>query len=203
MTRAERAFRDPAVLRRGAAHIIIGLSIGVSGLFLPKVLFLSLLGAATVISLMLEFIRFHSRAVNKWFCCCFSLVLRESEKGHITGVTYMVTAGLIAFLVFTRDIAVTSMCLLAVGDALATIIGGSSGQNGVRRKTMAGKLACLLACLGAGFVLYYAGLNISILAVVIGAIAATVAESIPKLVDDNLTIPLVAGLAMTLVELIH
>jgi len=194
--------RNPAVLRRGAAHIIAGLSIGISGLLIPRTLFLSLLGTATVCFLLVEFIRFHSPAVNRWFCSFFRLVVRDSEKIHLTGASYMLLAALISFLVFARDIAVTSVCFLALGDALATIIGGSNGQKRVRGKTMVGKMACLLACLGIGFILHYAGLNVSILAVLIGAVMATIAEAIPKFIDDNLTIPLISGIAMTLVELI-
>jgi glycerol-3-phosphate acyltransferase PlsY len=194
--------KAPAVLRRGAAHIIIGLSIGISGLFIPKIIFLSLLGAATVAFLVIEFIRFHSPAVNKWFCSFFRLVVRESEKTRLTGASYMLLAALVSFLVFARDIAATSVCFLALGDALATIIGGSNGKQGVRGKTAAGKAACLFACLAIGFILHYTGFNVSILAIVIGAIVATIMESLPKFVDDNLTIPLISGAVMTLIMLI-
>jgi dolichol kinase len=194
--------KTPAVLRRGAAHIVIGLAIGISGLFIPKTIFLSLLGAATVAFLVIEFIRFHSPEVNRWFCSSFRLVVRESEKTHLTGASYMLLAALISFLVFARDIAATSVCFLALGDALATLIGGSNGKKGVRVKTTAGKAACLLACLAVGFILHYAGLNVSILTIAIGAIVATIMESLPKFVNDNLTIPLISGVAMTLVMLI-
>jgi dolichol kinase len=190
------------VLRRGAAHIIIGLAIGISGLFIPKTIFLSLLGAATIAFLVIEFIRFHSPAVNRRFYAFFRLVARESEKTRLTGASYMLLAALISFMVFARDIAATSVCFLALGDALATIIGGSNGKKGVRVKTTAGKAACLLACLAIGFILHYAGLNVSILAIAIGAIVATIMESLPKFVNDNLTIPLISGVAMTLVMLI-
>jgi len=194
--------KGPAVLRRGAAHIIVGLSIAFSGLFIPKTVFLSLLGAATVIFLVIEFIRFHSPAVNRRFCSFFRIVVRESEKTRLTGASYMLLAALISFLVFTRDVAVTSVCFLALGDALATIIGGSNGKKGIRGKTAAGKAACLLACLAIGFILYYSGLKVSIPAIVIGAIAATIMESLPKFVDDNLTIPVISGAVMTLIMLV-
>ena len=114
----------------------------------------------------------------------------------------MLLAALISFLVFARDIAATSVCFLALGDALATLIGGSNGKKGVRVKTTAGKAACLLACLAVGFILHYAGLNVSILTIAIGAIVATIMESLPKFVDDNLTIPIISGAVMTLIMLI-
>ncbi|MDD5288093.1 MAG: hypothetical protein PHY28_03140 [Dehalococcoidales bacterium] len=199
--RAERITRIPAILRRGFSHILVGLSIGISAIFIPRVIYLSLLGMATVTFLLLEFIRFKSPVVNRWFCSFFRLVLRESEAMHLTGASYMLLAALISFLVFTRDIAVASVCFLAMGDAMATIIGRNNGNNGKQKTKPAGHLACLAACLAVGFILRCTGLDISIPAVVIGAIVATIAEAIPLPVNDNLTIPLFAGLAMTLIEL--
>ena len=192
----------PAVLRRGAAHILIGLSIGISGYFLPRVLFLSLLGTATALFLLIEFIRFKSPTTNAWFLSFFKLVLRESEVTHLTGASYMLLTALITFLVFERDIAVTSVCFLAVGDALATTI----GRNNVRKKltveTFKGNAACLAGCLAIGFIVHYAGLKISTTAAIIGAVVATITEAIPLPVNDNLTIPIAAGLVMSLVGLV-
>ena len=170
---------------------------------MAETLFLSLLGAGTVLFLLLEFIRFHSIKVNAWFCSFFRLVLRESEATHLTGASYMLLGALLTFLIFTRDTAATSICFLAVGDAASNLIGGNNIQNGLRRKTITGKLACLLACIGVGSILYYSGLDISVVAVIIGAVVATIIEAIPKFLNDNLTIPLLAGLAITLVELVR
>ncbi|MCX6003300.1 MAG: hypothetical protein NTX46_02545 [Chloroflexi bacterium] len=192
----------PFALRRGFVHILVGLAIGVAALFLPRVLLLSLLGVAAFLFLLFEFIRFMSPIVNQWFNSFFKLVLRGSETSHLTGASYLLLASLISFLIFTRDVAVVSVCFLAVGDALATVIGEYNGGKRLWNKTLESDLSCLLACLVVGFILYYAGLNVSVPTVVVGSIVAAIAEALPLPVDDNLTIPFFAGLAMTLMQFV-
>jgi dolichol kinase len=62
-----------------------------------------------------------------------------------------------------------------------------------------GDLACFFSCLAIGFVLDYAGLNVGSLTIVIGAVGATVGQAIQTPVDDNLTLPLFAGVLMAAV----
>jgi dolichol kinase len=71
------------------------------------------------------------------------------------------------------------------------------GKTG-KVKTLEGSLACLIACLMVGFIFYFAGLDVGWLAVLVGALGATVAEAIPLPLplNDNLIIPLFAGLVM-------
>lgn len=114
----------------------------------------------------------------------------------------MLLAALIAFLVFEHHIAVTSVCFLAVGDALATTIGRNNGRKKLTIETFKGNAACLIGCLVVGFIVHYAGLKISIPMVLVGAIVATITEAIPLPVNDNLTIPIASGLAMTLTSLL-
>jgi dolichol kinase len=50
-----------------------------------------------------------------------------------------------------------------------------------------------------GFIFYYSGLSIPLLAILVGSAGATIAEAIPLPINDNLTVPLFAGLVMTAV----
>ena len=198
----KKIFKIPFALRRGFAHIFIGLSITIIALFLPRVLFLSLLGTAAFLFLFLEFIRFISPKVNKWFCSFFSPILRTLETSHITGASYLLLASLLSFLVFARDIAVVSVCFLAVGDSLATIIGEGNNRRKLFKKTLDGDIVCLFACLIVGFILHYVGLDVSLVEVGIGAIIAAITEALPLPIDDNVTIPIFAGLVMTLIRFV-
>jgi len=198
----KKIFKFPFALRRGFAHIFVGLAIAVIALFLPRVLFLSLLGAAVFFFLLLEIIRFVSPKVNNWFYSFFNTVLRPSETSHITGASYLLLASLFSFLVFARDIAVVSVCFLALGDSLATIIGEGSNRRKLFKKTLEGDIVCLFACLIIGFILHYVGLDISPVEVGFGAIIAAIAEALPLPVDDNVTIPIFAGLVMSLVRFV-
>ena len=113
----------------------------------------------------------------------------------------MVIASLIAFLAFQRDIAVLALSFLAVGDPLANIVGKQIGRRKLRGKTLEGGLACLIACVVTGLIFYYAGLNVPLLTILLGAAVATISEAIPLPINDNLTIPLLAGLVMTVMQI--
>jgi glycerol-3-phosphate acyltransferase PlsY len=126
-------------------------------------------------------------------------MLRGRERSRFTGACYIFIASFIAFLAFERDIAVLALSFLAVGDATAALVGRYLGRTKVLGKTLEGDLSCFASCLIIGAFFYQAGLSITVPAFAAGAAGATLMESVPLPVNDNLTIPLVSGLIMTLV----
>jgi len=188
-------------LKRGLFHIIGGLFIPIVALFLHGMVLVISLCVVTFILLAFELIRFKAPAINRWFFSCFKPLLREEEASRLTGASYMLIASLIAFLVFQRDIAVLALSFLAVGDPLATIVGKRIGKRKLLGKTLEGDLACFISCVAIGLVFYYAGLNIPLLTILLGSIGATIVEAIPLPINDNLTMPLFAGLVMTVMQI--
>jgi dolichol kinase len=71
--------------------------------------------------------------------------------------------------------------------------------RGKKGKSLEGSSACLVACLAVG-VIFSVVTHVSLWVVVAGALSATVVESLFLLVNDNLSIPLVAAGVMTLVD---
>lgn len=63
-----------------------------------------------------------------------------------------------------------------------------------------GSLGCFVSCLATGLIFYYAGLDITLLIVLAGSVTATIVEAASLPINDNLTIPLAAGLIMTVVK---
>ncbi len=193
--------RMPGTLKRGLFHIFAGLSVAVVALFIPRMVLLTSIGVVTFVFLAFDILRLRSPGINRWFFSHFKWLLREEEASHLTGASYMLVGSLIAFLVFQRDIAVLAICFLAIGDAVATITGKYLGRMSIFGKTVEGDLACFISCVVTGFVFYYAGFNIGLLAILVGSLGATIAEVIPLPINDNLTMPLLAGLAMTMTQL--
>lgn len=190
-----------STLKRGLFHIFGGLSVPVAALFLPRMVLLISLGVVTFIFLAFEFLRFRAPGINRWFFSFFKPLLREKEVSRLTGTSYMLIASLIAFLAFQRDIAVLALSFLAVGDPVATIVGKHLGKRRFLGKTVEGDLACFISCLAIGFIFYYAGSNIPLLAILAGSVAASVVEAIPLPINDNLTMPLFAGVVVTMMQL--
>ena len=68
-------------------------------------------------------------------------------------------------------------------------------------KALEGDLACFVSCLAIGFILCYAGKDVSPLAILAGSVGATLGQAIKMPVDDNLTLPLLAGFLMATMTL--
>jgi len=187
--------------KRGLVHMLSGLAICLSALLLPRTALLICLAVATFCFLLFELIRFGEPRVNRWFLSFFGPQLRENEASQLTGSSYMLIASLAAFAVFQRDIAVLSLSFLAVGDATASIVGTRIGKRRLLGKTLEGDLACILSCLAVGSVFYWYGLPVPFTVVLTGALVAGISEALPLPVNDNLTMPLLAGTAMTVMQL--
>jgi phytol kinase len=120
-------------------------------------------------------------------------LIKMPGRGAITLV-----AGLaIPLFIFPWDIALASMCVLAIGDSLSTIVGLKMGKTKFpfSCKTLEGSLAglfvSLLACL----------LILNPLEAVACAFFGMAAESF-DILEDNISVPLAAGSAAFLIGMI-
>ncbi|MEO0050898.1 MAG: hypothetical protein ABIK42_07125, partial [candidate division WOR-3 bacterium] len=82
----------------------------------------------------------------------------------------------------------------------AAIVGLSLGKIRVFRKTLEGTVAGLLSCLGiAYFVSILPGIDMPLVVGIIGAVAASVVETLPFEINDNVVIPMFSGTVMMIV----
>jgi acyl phosphate:glycerol-3-phosphate acyltransferase len=155
-------------------------------------------GVLALISLSLDLVRFQSPWLDRLYIRWLSPLLKKEEDHRITGATYMVIAGFIAFLLFDKVVAVSAMLFLSLGDPVASLIdrrmpgprlfakspGGTAAFIGV-------SLLVITALVSSGVFQYHWGL-------VLGAVIAGLVELTPIPLDDNLTVPLVSGVVMHL-----
>lgn len=124
-----------------------------------------------------------------------SSIIRGHEKsGDFTGATYILMAFCCTIALYDKPVAVAALSFTIVGDTLAALIGRRFGRLRYGGKSMEGSLACLVGC---GLVawavpglLFWVGIT--------GAIVATMAEALSLGIDDNVTMPVLSGLFMTL-----
>jgi len=166
---------------------------------MPEMPLLLSLGSVTFLFLLFELTRLRVSGINRWFVSHFGSMLREEELSGLTSSNYVLLAALVSYIVFGRDIAVLAVSFLAIGDVAAAIVGQHMGRTRLFGKALEGDVACFLSCLAIGFVLYYAGLHVGSRTVILGAVGATIGQAIQTPVDDNLTLPLLAGALMVAV----
>ena len=98
-------------------------------------------------------------------------------------------------ILFEPTIAIAAISVLSLADAVATLIGSYHGKHKLpinKKKTVEGSISFLITAI---FILLF---FLDPLKAFIIAIFATFAEMIPK-VDDNLIIPIVVGIIMTII----
>jgi dolichol kinase len=123
-------------------------------------------------------------------------MVREKEQSSLTGSSYVLVAAFVSYLAFGKEIAILCVSFLAIGDVAAAVVGQRFGRTRLLGKAVEGDLACFFSCLAIGFILYYLGLDVILPTIAIGAMGAAVGQAVQTPVDDNLTIPLLAGLLM-------
>ena len=186
-------------LWRKATHIgALVIPIGYSGLVLEKSGMLSIMIPVAVVMTLIDISRL--RGWRLWTRVARPLmepVLRGHEmSGDFSGATYILWSTVFTVALFRRDVAVAALAFIIVGDTLAALVGRKFGRHRFGRKTLEGSIACLAGTLGVAFIV--PGLSLSV--AVIGATVAAAVEAFSGPIDDNVSVPLVSGLAMFLLE---
>jgi dolichol kinase len=164
------------------------------------VMFFILLGAL-VIALIVELNRLQIPTIRKAFQRLFGLILRKHEKKDFTGATFLLFSSLICVVFFNPEIAFLAMSYLSIGDTFAAIVGMSFGKRKFvnQKKSIEGSLGCFVSIML--FSMIFAQ-NMNPWIFFVGSITATIAELWKIPVDDNVKIPILSGIAMTLVHIV-
>ena len=143
--------------------------------------------------LLVDFLRhFHSGMASLFEKYFFRRVLREEEKATFMGSTYFIFSTILTILLFPKSIAIASILILILSDTAAALIGKWMGRIQIFGKTLEGSTAFLITSLLIVWIYPHLNRYSGSLA----ALGATCIEVLPIKVNDNLSIPLVAGAIM-------
>jgi len=124
------------------------------------------------------------------------MVRGRELAGDFTGATYILLSVCFTVALYSRPIAVAALTFIIVGDTFAALVGRKFGRHRFGRKSIEGSLACLVGTLIAAPLIP----GISLPVALVGAVVATVTEALSDKIDDNISVPIVSGLAMTLLS---
>ena len=147
------------------------------------------------------------------------ILLRPHEKEQVGAYIFFQVASLISVIFFEKTIAIAAILMLALGDTASGLSGALFHGGNVRysRKKFTVKplpivLVMFAVCALIGFIMVSLPLAhdmkyISLLSYVAGALGATLGDSVPirvqgKPVDDNLLIPLLSGVFITIANVL-
>ncbi len=162
-----------------------------------KLMFYILL-MAFIVMLVTEFYRFWQKSFRKTFWWIFGVVLRRHELRDFTGATYLLFSAMICVAFFEPELVFFAMSFLAVGDTFAAMVGLNFGKRKINnsKKSLEGSLACFVSCF-----IFALAFRLNPVVAFIGALAATLAEISRLPVDDNVEVPIVSALAMSLAKI--
>jgi dolichol kinase len=149
-----------------------------------------------ILMLIIDIVRFSSYEGRSLFQSYFGhLTGKKEEEGPNASFFYAVSI-LIALLLFSPRIAMGAIASLAIGDPVAAIVGIMYGRHRIKGKSIEG--AAANAIVSFALIIFFVRSPIVAAA---GALAGAIVElmPIPK-VDDNLSVPIVSGLAMTIAQ---
>jgi dolichol kinase len=135
---------------------------------------------------------FHPGVASLFQKYFFGRVLREKERSTLMGATYFLFSSLLTILLFPKPVAIASLLILILSDTAGAIVGKWVGRVRIFKKTLEGSAAFLILSL----VIVWSYPHLDRLSGTFAAFAATLTEMLPLRVDDNLTIPMVAGAIM-------
>jgi dolichol kinase len=125
------------------------------------------------------------------------LIRSHEEAGDFTGAFYILITFCVCIAAFSKPVAVAAMAFIVVGDSLAALVGRRLGRHHLwGTASLEGSLACLAGTLIVAFVVPDLTRQVALT----GAVVAALVESLPAGIDDNVTVPIASGLAMTVLD---
>jgi len=143
-----------------------------------------------------------SRLRNWWFWRGFAakiggrMIRGHEYAGDFTGASYILISVCCTVAMYDKPLAVAALAFIIVGDTAAALVGRKYGTHwfGGGRKSIEGSTGCLVATLFVAFLTP----GLPPVTGVVGALAATITEAVSLKIDDNISVPIVSGLVMTL-----
>jgi diacylglycerol kinase (CTP) len=198
--------RSDLHLLRKLWHMGVGL-IGVafyliSGISADK-LAIALLALAAI-AIVIDILRINNQQVQRASLLIMAPFMRKSELRSITGLPFYAVGVALSLILFSEKIAMLSILFLIFADPISSYVGIRFGKdkflpNKSIQGSLAGFFVCAIITLIYILIIGNAGPYLILFALLAGLVGS-ISEMMSFLIDDNLTIPVISGLGLTLLN---
>lgn len=198
--------RSDLHLLRKLWHMGVGL-IGVAFYLISRIsadkLAIALLALAAI-AIIIDILRINNQKVQRASLLIMAPFMRKSELRSITGLPFYAVGVALSLILFSEKIAILSILFLIFADPISSYVGIRFGKDKfLPNKSLQGSLAGFFVC--ALITLIFALIigNASpylIFFTLLAGLVGSISEMMSFLIDDNLTIPVISGLGLTLLN---
>ena len=190
-------------MKRPLFHFLGGMIFPIGYYFMDRGIVIRIMAVALALVLLFELVRVKYPLYNAWLWKNFRGFFKEKEKNTVTGMPYFISGILVTVILFDKPIAITALCFLTFGDVTAAMIGKKIGRHKIfPPRSVEGSAAFFIIATLVGFILkqYFFPASLTVTAILVSAFVAAVVETMPITLDDNLTIPIIAGAVLHLLR---
>ncbi|MFW9968834.1 MAG: glycerol-3-phosphate acyltransferase [Candidatus Odinarchaeota archaeon] len=161
---------------------------------------LYVIGIVCLCFIALDLFRFLHKRTNILLTEKVKAIFRKGEEKKFSTMTLFLISTFLTVLVFELEIAIIALAFLVFGDMVAKIFGLAYGRHKIFGKSIEGTLAYIGAVIIIGYILN-TSLDVPLLILIAGGIAAPLLELLPIGINDNFTVPIISGAVMTAVKI--
>ena len=188
-------------------HVVVGV-LGLMGYYLWKLPIVSFAHFSVLVALIgffIDFQRFKRPALNAVLEKHFGPIMRRSEKLSFSGLPFYALGVALLIYLYPEKIAVLAILFLIFADPIASISGVYLGKDRLLpNKTLQGTIAAFISCFTIAIGYFFVTENHSeniILFAFFSAVVGSLSELVSAFnIDDNLTIPVISGGAMVVLN---
>jgi diacylglycerol kinase (CTP) len=132
-------------------------------------------------------------------------LMRKSEATGFSGLPFYALGVGLTILFYDKHVALLSIMFLVFADPIASFVGVNYGHDKILpNKSLQGSLAALVVCYLVTFI-YLSELGVSAFNIILFSFLAAIIGALSELasafnIDDNLTIPVVSGAGITVIN---
>jgi len=162
--------------------------------------------AIAAIGFIVDFSRLRNKRLNQLALYCMRPFMRESEKHGFSGLPFYALGTGLSLILFSEKIAILSILFLILADPISSFVGILFGKDKILpnkslQGIVSGFIVCYCISLIYGLSYSIGNFNIISFSLIAGVIGAGSELLSVFKIDDNLTIPVVSGLGISLINL--
>jgi len=182
-------------LIRKLVHMLLSIAVFALKIWEPTPL-IHLFFVLTGVYVTIDLTRLKFKWMKKIYNQFFGVMIRYEEDHRLTGASFAFMGASITLLIFDLETAISAILIIGLSDAIAALVGRKIGFTRIGTKSLEGSFAFFNVTL----IILFAYTGSSIIDGLTIAFLCTILELIlPKWLNDNLLIPISAGLLITVI----